>query len=793
VRIPTITSILTASPATHPLRVRWLGRWDYWAGTSAWWGTFHATGLLATYITNPDLSLSDFGIQYLVLESLAASHLLRVGLLFLGWRSRSWTIFSLAAVPLVIGVAAAGTGGSFALAYHASPEEFLAAFQGRTDVWGIHSAALASWALGIGSWTCSYLVFCVYRSYRKAARDRLRLNVAITDARLRALKSQINPHFLFNCLSTLRALIPREHDRAWNGVGSLAELLRTNLVHSGKESVALERELVAVDSYLALEQLRLGDRLRIQRTIDPVALDHAVPPFLLQTLVKAVMEAEAPMHDREEVGIEAMLDAGKLRLRVTGIGRCTNSTDTATARPTLVNTKKQLERDWGHAASLSLTQTGSDMIVATAILDQPLPFASNAVPAVIPASLLAAPAFPNNNPAATGTVASPTIDAHGHTPRDGVIPLSPAAYPAARRWLATPSYWAIQLAGWGAAGSIEALRTFCHGTGPASSVMLVATYATWAIGGLLLSHLLRLAVILLRLHRLSWPHFILGLLPWVISCGAAWCGLMLGFASVFFPEQLVLQPGSYAFFCLKPAHFLENWNGANLYFTAWLGFYMGFAYFLRHRDADLAQLRLLAASRDTELNILHTKTNPESLICSLHAIRDILPHGLDRPRAAVALLAGMIRSALELGEKKTVPLAMELAAVEQYLALEQLRFESRLRLRWSVSPTAAEWPVPPFILQTVVENAIKYGIGRREAGGEVGIDVLCHADALTLRVTNPGRIAPSTDSTGLGLANVRARLQLIYGDTALISLRQEEPDLVATTITVPRLPFDRTP
>lgn len=138
-----------------------------------------------------------------------------------------------------------------------------------------------------------------------------------------------------------------------------------------------------------------------------------------------------------------------------------------------------------------------------------------------------------------------------------------------------------------------------------------------------------------------------------------------------------------------------------------------------------------------------------------------------RAREMLSRLSNTLRHTLQHSAKERVPLADELAVVRDYIALEQLHHEERLRVAWQVDPSTAGASVPPMLLQLLVENAIKHGIARTAGGGEVGITLRRDGAQLTLTVSNPGQWQPgSSDSTGLGLAHLRERLQRAGGPGA---------------------------
>jgi len=131
--------------------------------------------------------------------------------------------------------------------------------------------------------------------------------------------------------------------------------------------------------------------------------------------------------------------------------------------------------------------------------------------------------------------------------------------------------------------------------------------------------------------------------------------------------------------------------------------------------------------------------------------------------------------------------------VEDYLALEQIRHENRLRVRWDVADGARAVPMPPMLLQTLVENAVKYGISSRREGGELVIVVRIVGGALDISVTNPGDLAPPANaaaaragsSTGVGLRNASDRLKLLFGEHAHLTLLAEPVGCVTARVLIP--------
>lgn len=180
-------------------------------------------------------------------------------------------------------------------------------------------------------WCGFYFGWHYFLNYQKVALDRVRLDAALHEAELRALRGQLNPHFLFNALNSIRSLIESNPERARDAVTLLANLLRGSLYSNEHKLVPLNRELEAVESYLALELIRLEDRLQVAFDLPAPVRKIAVPPLCLQMLVEnAVKHGISPSMQGGMIQVTGRLE-GKLlvlsvvntpgRLRRQGEGR----------------------------------------------------------------------------------------------------------------------------------------------------------------------------------------------------------------------------------------------------------------------------------------------------------------------------------------------------------------------------------------------------------------------------------------------------------------------------------------
>jgi hypothetical protein len=189
--------------------------------------------------------------------------------------------------------------------------------------------------------------------------------------------------------------------------------------------------------------------------------------------------------------------------------------------------------------------------------------------------------------------------------------------------------------------------------------------------------------------------------------------------------------------------------------------------------AERQALALEVLAREAELRALRAQVDPHFLFNALNSIAALTTGDGPRAREMCLSLAELLREGLRLGGEAWIPLERELAIADRYLAIEQVRFGTRLRVERRIDPAGAAWPVPPLILQPLVENAVTRGIAGLVDGGTVAMTVKTDAGRLRLEVSNPYDDAAGESGEGVGLANVRARLAAAYGKQASMSARGE--------------------
>jgi len=190
-----------------------------------------------------------------------------------------------------------------------------------------------------------------------------------------------------------------------------------------------------------------------------------------------------------------------------------------------------------------------------------------------------------------------------------------------------------------------------------------------------------------------------------------------------------------------------------------------------------------------QLNALRRQIEPHFLFNTLNAIAGLVRE--KRNDAAVSMIAGLsdfLRRVVEDSDRQQVPLGEELEFTQKYLDIQKARFAERLKFSVEVPEELLPAQVPSLILQPMVENAVKHGIAKRVHGGAIRISARRNNGTLTLRVYNDGPGLPAgweKNASGIGIANVRTRLQSLYGDGFELSLRDQQPGGVEASVSVP--------
>lgn len=325
------------------------------------------------------------------------------------------------------------------------------------------------------------------------------------------------------------------------------------------------------------------------------------------------------------------------------------------------------------------------------------------------------------------------------------------------------AYWICQVAGWSLYGGVNT-AIFASALPGNVAVTTVNVLSNCALGAFYAHRYRRL------IHRRGWSRLpLLALLPRVVAASLALgaflevTGLLL--AKLLLPAALWKTP--------TPAGILIYFFNFSVVFFGWQLIYFGVHLFDRSRRLEVERWQLEAAARESELRYLKAQINPHFLFNCLNSLRALIAQDAERAQSMVTRLASLLRYALGTAHDQLIPLERELEVVRDYLALEGIRFESRLRTRFEVTPESHAVLVPPMLLQMLVENGIKHGIAPLVDGGEIAVSARIVADQLQLEVRNSTDPTPRrTEGEGIGLANARDRLGVLFGGRAALRLER---------------------
>jgi two-component system, LytTR family, sensor histidine kinase AlgZ len=212
--------------------------------------------------------------------------------------------------------------------------------------------------------------------------------------------------------------------------------------------------------------------------------------------------------------------------------------------------------------------------------------------------------------------------------------------------------------------------------------------------------------------------------------------------------------------------------GALLYALAILAQAL-FVSYERSRSAERRALELQVLARDAELRSLKAQLDPHFLFNSLNSVSALVGSDPGAARRMCLLLAGFFRKSLGLGTREAISLSEELYLAETYLAIEEVRFGRRLQVAIEVAEDTLTLAVPPLVLQPLVENAVHHGIAQLIDGGTVRVGASRFGNRLALTVQNPWDAeTPGPAGTGLGLANVRARVAALFGGEGAVEVER---------------------
>jgi len=347
-------------------------------------------------------------------------------------------------------------------------------------------------------------------------------------------------------------------------------------------------------------------------------------------------------------------------------------------------------------------------------------------------------------------------------------------------------YWLFQLVGW---GSFAAINTFFAFSFDRISDDFFKRLSVFLALGVIFSHLMRMTIIRLGLLQKSLNKQIIQffIVTFCFAVVVSYASVeVLIYSNLIKKDELeLLQRPDTNYLVSKLLLVLSSAFSYFLLFFIWSLIYFVYHYVAKSRKQQLDTLQLESLVKELELKTIKAHINPHFIFNSLNSIRALVDENPERARQAITELSNILRSSMQADKSESVSMERELNIVKDYLALENMRFEDRLRIQYEIDKNTLALPVPPMMLQTLVENAIKHGISKQIQGGVIRIVSELKDNFHQLSVQNTGYLNGYTNSEGFGLSSTTNRLSLLYGNKAKFEIKQAEPTLVEATVLIP--------
>jgi two-component system LytT family sensor kinase len=222
-----------------------------------------------------------------------------------------------------------------------------------------------------------------------------------------------------------------------------------------------------------------------------------------------------------------------------------------------------------------------------------------------------------------------------------------------------------------------------------------------------------------------------------------------------------------------------------LIFLLWIFIVISFKLHNYINQVTLNRIQLESSLRESQLNTLKGQINPHFMFNSLNNIRGLILEDTTRARDMITRLSEMLRYSLTKNDTTTIAIKEELQTVDNYIEISKIQFEERLTFAMDVNPDLLNLSIPPMIIQMLVENAVKHGIGKIKEGGTVSLIVDKNdGNELVIIVQNSGKLAIEEGTTRLGLENIKQRLSILFGNKASFTLLEKDT-FVEAKITLP--------
>ncbi|MCT4639525.1 MAG: histidine kinase [Bacteroidales bacterium] len=291
------------------------------------------------------------------------------------------------------------------------------------------------------------------------------------------------------------------------------------------------------------------------------------------------------------------------------------------------------------------------------------------------------------------------------------------------------------------------------------------------------SHLLRLLFKRYNYSKLRIFRLFIYLLITNIT-GAFICQMLINLLLYFVVKPQGLQPATVQ----STIYYMLN---INMIFWLWSVIYFVIHYFENYKSSEIEKIEVKLALKDAELEMLKKQIDPHFTFNALNNIRMLILEDQRKAREAVTSLSDLLRYSLQKGKGNYTVLGEEVELTENYLSLQKIQYEDKLRYKIDIDKDLYRIKVPPFMLQLLVENAVKHGIAKQVKGGDITISVNTTGNSVSINIYNTGVIIDSSEGTKTGLKNLRCRIETLFSGGKGPELIQYNKDTVLAKVTIP--------
>ncbi|MFN7014179.1 MAG: sensor histidine kinase [Bacteroidia bacterium] len=338
----------------------------------------------------------------------------------------------------------------------------------------------------------------------------------------------------------------------------------------------------------------------------------------------------------------------------------------------------------------------------------------------------------------------------------------------------TTVYWICQIFGWFAFVFINAV--FIGISNEASLARYLSLLLLFLLG-ITFSHLYRYVIIRFKWLSVKTASLIPRFLFSAILLGTVTYALGGVFNSIISFEKIQFTKSDIA-------------GALNLSFIylVWSLIYFLVNFIENYRKEEIKNLRFEASMNEIELNKLKSQLNPHFMFNAMNSIRALIDENPEKSKLALTQFSNVLRNVLQMGKTKLVPFSQEIQLVKDYLDVESIRYEERLKVNYNLDNASNEFEIPPMMLQTLVENAIKHGISKYAKGGYIIVSSAVEKEMLKVTIKNTGKLSDENidESKGYGINNTKQRLNLLYGNMAFFKIEQSGDNEVTCTLLIPK-------